>query len=352
MADAPVALPGRFPQTRYRGSKLRLLDWIVATLAPFWTESVLDAFGGTGAVSYRFKQEGKAVTYNDLLPCNFQFGRALIENTQVQLSDKELTDWLLPTEGKTYPTWIKDTFADIYFTDEENAWLDRVVTDLNDFTCDYKKAIAFFALAQACISKRPFNLFHRKNLYLRTSAVERTFGNKSTWDRPFPDAVRRFVDEANQAIFSGAKSCVAVQHDAAEVPGSFDLVYADPPYISKKGTSTDYADLYHFLNGICDYDAWPKQLDHKSKHRRLLRQASPWTDKQKISDAFDTLFGAYPGSVLAVSYRSDGIPSIDELSALMKRHRAHVEVHPYGAYQYALSTNKSSEEVLLVGYDK
>lgn len=349
--EAPTEVrPGVFPRTRYRGSKLRLLDWIVTTLSPFWAESVLDAFGGTGAVSYRFKQEGKAVTYNDVLPYNHRIGQALIENNEVLLEAEDIQDWLTPKPGKAYPTWIRDTFADIYYTDEENAWLDQVVTDMSEFDCSYKQSMAFFALAQACISKRPFNLFHRKNLYLRTSAVERSFGNKASWDRAFPEAVMRFADEANKAIFAGKKPCRAVQHDASEVPGSFDLVYADPPYITGKGVSTDYADLYHFLSGLCHYDAWPELLDRKSKHKRMLRHASPWTDKQLISDAFDEFFGAYPNSVLAVSYRSDGIPSIEELSDILKRHRKHVEVHQYGSYQYALSTNTQSEEVLLIGY--
>ncbi len=48
-----------------------------------------------------------------------------------------------------------------------------------------KKAMFLWALFQSCISKRPYNLFHRKNLYVRTADVKRNFGNKTTWDKPF-----------------------------------------------------------------------------------------------------------------------------------------------------------------------
>ena len=61
----------RFPKTRYLGSKLKLLQWISENLKNLSFDSVLDLFGGTGAVSYLFKTQGKRVTYNDNLKFNF-----------------------------------------------------------------------------------------------------------------------------------------------------------------------------------------------------------------------------------------------------------------------------------------
>ena len=37
-----------------------------------------------------------------------------------------------------------------------------------------KQALAYFALFQSCIIKRPYNLFHRKNLYVRTKEMKRS----------------------------------------------------------------------------------------------------------------------------------------------------------------------------------
>jgi hypothetical protein len=90
-------------------------------------------------------------------------------------------DWILTRHPSiAYPTFIQETFRDIYFTEEENAWLDQTITNIHQMTDSYKAALAFFALAQAAIIKRPYNLFHRKNLYVRLAEVERSFGNKTS----------------------------------------------------------------------------------------------------------------------------------------------------------------------------
>jgi hypothetical protein len=50
-----------------------------------------------------------------------------------------------------------------------------------------------------------------------------------------------------------------------------------------------------------------------------------------------------------VSYRSDGIPTVEELIEILQRHKLRVRVEHFGQYQYALSTNGKSEEVLVIG---
>ena len=105
----------KFPTTRYQGSKLKFVDWIWDCIKDISFQTALDAFGGTGCVAYRLKQEGKAVTYNDLLPFNYLIGKALIENRDVVLDDWEMEMLLKRQDGITYPHFIEDTFKDIYF---------------------------------------------------------------------------------------------------------------------------------------------------------------------------------------------------------------------------------------------
>lgn len=338
----------QFPSTRYQGSKAKLVNWIWEQIKGLEFHSCLDAFGGTGVVAYKLKEEGKQVTYNDLLRFNYHFGYALIENADVQLEQSEL-DWLLTRHKTDYPSFVEDNFHDIYFTDEENRWIDQTVSNIRRLENPFKQSLAFFALAQACIVKRPYNLFHRKNLYIRFADVERSFGNKASWDKPFDEWFLAFVEEANQAIFDNEQANKALNQDALSIPNQFDLVYIDPPYISKKGLATDYRDFYHFLEGLTIYDEWPQELDNASKHRRLKRQQSQWTDKTQIYHAFDALFAHFADSILVVSYRSDGIPSQAELVHLMKQYKHEIRIAHYGQYQYALSTNEKSEEILLIG---
>ncbi len=338
-----------FPSTRYQGSKAKLVDWIWEQIADLDFATCLDAFGGTGVIAYRLKQEGKAVTYNDLLRFNYYFGLALIENAGVRLSSADL-DWLLQRHpDMVYPRFVQDTFPNIYFTDEENAWIDQTITNIRGLSDPYKFALAFFALCQACIVKRPFNLFHRKNLYIRFAAVERSFGNKASWDKPFEEWFCAFVEEANTAVFDNGQVNRALNCDAVEVPGEYDLVYLDPPYISARGVAVDYRDFYHFLEGLTMYDEWGQHIDRRSKHRRLKPQPSEWTDKQRIYTAFDRLFCRYRKSILVVSYRSDGIPSEPELVSLLEQYKRYVRAEHYGQYKYVLSTNSESKEILLIG---
>ena len=343
-------LTARFPSTRYQGSKTKLTDWIWDQIADLEFDTCLDAFGGTGSVAYRLKQAEKQVTYNDLLTFNYNIGLALIENSHTRLAPEEV-DWLLTRHPEIdYPSFVTDTFSDIYFTDEENAWIDQTITNIRHLDDKYQSALAFYALCQACIIKRPYNLFHRKNLYIRFAEVDRSFGNKTTWDRSFSEWFAVFAGEANQAVFDNRRTNCSLNLDALSVPGDYDLVYIDTPYISARGVGVDYHSFYHFLEGLTMYDEWGKHLDYGSKHLRLKPQKLAWTDKRRIYGAFDQLFARFSRSILVVSYRSDGIPSEIELVDLLKRHKTHVRVEQFGQYQYVLSTNSESKGILLIGH--
>lgn len=337
-----------FPSTRFQGSKLKIVDWVWDAVKDIKFDSCLDAFGGTGSVGYLLKKKGKKVAYNDILKSNWYFGLALIENESVKLSDDEV-DFLIKEHSEViYPTFIADNFQDIYFTDEENRWIDRVVTNIELIDNIYKKAIAYFALCQACIIKRPFNLFHRKNLYIRFSEVERNFGNKATWDKPFDSYFRKFVEEANQAVFCNGQQNKALNLDAFGLDEKFDLVYIDTPYISNRGIGVDYFSFYHFLEGLVNYSSWSEMIDYKTKHKRLRGNGSVWIDKKQIYHAFERLFDKFNDSILVVSYRSDGIPKIEELKNIMRKYKPVVEESRRKNYKYVLSNNQS-EEVLLIG---
>ncbi len=347
---SPDVIAG-FPRTRYQGSKRKLAASILRCLDGIQYHTVLDAFGGSGAVAYAFKRAGKAVTYNDCLTFNQQIGIAIIENDTVMLdipAARRLGDRV---EGIHYPSFIEDTFEDVYFTREENRWLDAAVVNIRRMSCRYQRAIARFAVCQAAMAKRPYNLFHRRNLYMRTSDVPRTFGNKATWDRPFEDHVATVTAEACAAVTDTGVRCRATCQDALSTEPDFDLVYIDTPYINKSGTGVDYRDFYHFLEGLLRYDMWPTLIDRKSKHLRLQREPSPWTHTEQCGSRFRELFDRFRDSTLAVSYRSDGIPSIEELSRWLRDVKRHVRVIEGDQYQYALSKNRASREVLLVATD-
>ena len=337
---------GVLPSTRYQGSKYKIIKWIDYHTKDLKFNSVLDAFGGTGCVGYMFKKNGKQIFYNDSLKFNHYIGLATIENSGTILNDNDINSILKKQPNVKYPTFIYDTFHDIYFTDEENKWLDIVITNIRQIEDKYKQALAYYALFQACIIKRPYNLFHRKNLYIRTAEVKRSFGNKKTWDTPFEKHFRKFVKEGNNAVFDNKEKNKVFHSDIFDLDIKSDLIYIDTPYISGKGVGVNYFDFYHFLEGIVFYDQWSNLIDEKSKHKKIKNGKNEWCNKGEIHQAFKKLFKKFKDSILVISYRDDGTPTINELIKMLEKHKKSIEVKKL-EYKYVLS-NGNSKEVLII----
>nr|WP_217442684.1 DNA adenine methylase [Myxococcus sp. CA033] len=349
LREQPVSPPPsieRFPATRYQGSKLKVLGWLWEQLQSLEFDSVVDLFGGTGSVSYLFKVQGKQVHYNDCLRSNHLIGKALIENPSTRFERDDVSA-LLARRQRTYGDFIARTFGGIYYPDDENQLLDVLAQNLAELPGDYKQALAYHAVFQACIAKRPYNLFHRANLYMREASVERSFGNKATWDRPFADHIAKAASAASDAIFDNGRVNVATCGDAVRLEAQADLAYLDPPYISAKGVGVDYLGFYHFMEGLTEYSNWPERFDARYKHKPYRRVETPWASPARIASAFEAVFERWRDSILVVSYRSDGVPSVEELKRMLQRHKRKVTVRARD-YQYALSTNQTSREVLLI----
>lgn len=348
-----------FPSTRYQGSKRKIIPWLWDCLRELDFSSALDVFGGTGSVSFLLKKMGKKVTYNDILQFNHEIGLAIIENDNIILEQKDI-DRAQLSVPKAKHHFVRDTFRSVYFTDEENEWIDNVITHIKRLEFEpteniYKRALLYYALFQSCLIKRPFNLFHRRNLYLRFARVNREFGNKTSWDKPFNEHFVRFCAEANKLVFRGRKKCRVVRHDALELPDTrYDLVYIDPPYLTKEGAneSSDYLKCYHFLEGLCNYDSWGNLINYDSPNLRMKQTCTNrWINRDQNTKAFDALFEKFSKSIIVVSYKKFGVPSIETLIRTLKRHGKKVRSHSRH-YKYALNHQngeaKLNREVILI----
>ena len=369
-----VRLPdGNYPSTRYSGSKRRMLTNIFQVLKGIEFTTALDVFGGTGVVSYLMKRMDKQVTFNDHLRANYWSAVGLIENGSVRITDEDRSLLLksVSAPGPEEPGFIEKTFEGVYFTSEENRWLDNMIVAIENLldmydpcVARFKKALALYAVFQSSLRKRPFNMFHRANLQLRLREVHRSFGNLTTWNTPFSQHFNHFLDEANNLVFDNGKANLVFCEDARDwvPPNTVDLVYIDPPYVSTppQWHTVDYAPKYHFLEGLVRYEEWPTLINTDSLRKEIRDGYRPWaTEEERLAGAplttLGQIFERYQASIIVVSYRDPGFPSIEALSAALRNIKPRVQVFRW-PHRYALAKQIQGEqliahEVLLVGSD-
>jgi len=290
---------------------------------------------------------GWSVTYNDIFEFNAISARAIFSSNDESLTNEELADFL--HDVKPFEGFVANNFAGLYFTDQENQWLDGAMRSIAKFS-GKKRDILLYLLFQACLKKRPFNLFHRANLQLRHSVVPVKFGNRTTWNKSFDSHISVAHAELRKMHYShrcevrvNAPTC------ARRVDGVFDLIYVDPPYFKKKKAHTDsYLQRYHFLEGLARFDEWESLIDPCSPIKSIM---SPYRDeviskKNLISD-LEVLRRRHPLSNFAMSYVSDEDPSEQELHDFFKRNFDKVKLSRR-SFNKALSSKKTFE-LLLIG---
>lgn len=305
-------------------------------------------------MSMLFQAMRKSVTYHDGLKFNEDVGRTLLA-PELALSATDLSEFLIGIEK--IEGLISTHFNGMYYTADENAWLDGVMAKLAKCSLSPRaKSNLKYLLYQACLKKRPFNLFHRANLNLRTKTnVERSFGNYVTWERPFEGLMIQMHGELSQQIRQHKKpATVLPSSNVSTLEGVYDLVYLDPPYLNveERYNRDDYWRRYHFLEGLADYDQWARFLDHSSSIgvNRGPDWMLDWRHKSTFRDRLFELIERYRSSIVVLSYVSDAFPSEDEIKSQFEKQFSQVSIHTY-EYSHALSKTKK-RELIFVGRPK
>lgn len=347
-------LISQFPQTRYYGSKRKLLPWMYKHFGVLNFSTVLDAFGGTGSVSLLFKAMRKHVTYHDGFRFNEDVARTVLANSSPL--DRSVVETILasiePAEGV-----ISNRFPGIFFKDIENSWLDGFAKHISNepMTADAQSLLRYLVY-QACLKKRPFNLFHRANLRLRTNeGVVRSFGNAVTWERSFLEHALQAFDEIDAAPrLLGGSACILPAGDADDIPAGYDLVYIDPPYINRRDSYNrdDYWRRYHFLEGLARYEEWDEKIDSESPIglASTPKWFAEWGRAQTFKDRLFAFIERHKTSHVALSYVSGAVPSEEEIRAHFEDHFSQVSIHS-AEHSHALSKTRK-RELLFIGHPK
>ncbi len=338
-----------YVSTRWAGSKRRSLAALERAFSELRFDTAVDVFSGSGAVAHLLKRMGKRVHANDALACCVETATALVVNGRTRLPEAKLASLFREAPGRRYRDTVYESWRGLYFLDEENHELDVVAQNVHALEDRFERALAWHALFQACLKKRPYALFHRANLALRTRDVARSFGNKTSWDAPLEQHFREALAEAHAALVDDDRGHLATRLDALACPLDAELVYLDPPYVRGDGRGFDYADGYHLLEGLLDYDALSRGIDAERKHRPY--RSAPRTDftrGESATRALEALVERAPStSIIALSYRSDGVPSAEALVAMLERSGRRVTSSTSSEHGYALSRTESAELLLV-----
>jgi adenine-specific DNA methylase len=319
------------------GSKQILLPFILSSISSLRFNRALDAFSGSGCVGYALKQMGAEIHTNDFLKFAFHIGRSTVENNATLLEDCDVAALLRP--NRDAQGFIERTFADRYFLPDDNHFLDNLWANLEEFRSPVKRSLALAAACRAAMKKRPRGIF--------------TFTGMKGWDGrkdlrlSMRDQFLRAVNEFNRAVFSNRRKNRAHCEDIFSVdPKGYDLVYLDPPYISRF-SDCDYTRRYHFIEGYCSY--WKDtEILSNTLTKKIRSYRTDFSTKAKAFDAFGRLFDHFRNSALVVSYSSNGIPSEKEMVSLLKLHKRHVEVHriphlySHGNHNHKVGDNNNS----------
>jgi len=340
-----------FPSTRYQGSKRKLLSFLYAACRNYEFSDVLDLYSGTSSVSLMFRSMGKSVTANDYLLYNWTTANVLLTSTNEWLNSLNLPSMIerALAPNSCAGTLVRDNFKGIYFLESENEQIDWFCANLEAFP-QAEADLLIYLMGQAMLMKRPYNLFHRANLDMRTKDVPRSFGNAKTWETSFQRHMIGLASKLRVCKFDGpqGKSVCLNTGDLSGFDVNPDLIYLDPPYLNRRQIPVDYSTFYHFLDGLVRYDLFGRG-NEKYPHKPINLMPSRWRNAAGGLEEVRAVFDRWPRAIVAISYRGDGKPSVQDLKDAFQSAGYRVIEHTAVEYKYALSKQFDATEELIIG---
>ena len=292
--------------------------WIGNELGKIEFNTVLDLFGGSGAVSFGFQQMGKNVVYNDLQSHLVAIAKGVLQAT----SKNYLEDisWLWNTEPNENLHKFRSLYPRYFFRDELD-FLDRFVQNLHNSNYDdITRGLLWYIISQAALDKRPQGNYQVNKLRLR----EKSDGNQR-WDRKFEELVQEKVHYVNSYIkqFNERTPIKFKNMSSSELDSTFlknneiDFVYLDPPFLAKAKKSRqlgNYIKSYHINEFMINYYSEPQLNDsgRPDPESKLMKENRAWVIKHEVEKTLRTLIENID-TPIALSYRAGSMISKDKL---------------------------------------
>ena len=273
--------------------------------------SCLDLFSGSGAVSRLMKSHASHLVSNDFedyaqvinqcyLANRSDFDEAAYHDARTTLMDKIAQDWRRGLIAKQYAPRHDDDIQPgerVFFTRRNAEFIDTARQHIDGIEDSLQVFFLAPLLVRASIHNNTGGVF--KGFYKNRQGIG-AFGGEGR------HALTRIKGEIDvpEPIFSDAECDVRVTkcdalRFAADIGGSYDVVYLDPPY-----NQHPYGSNYFMLNLILHYKLPPSAS--RVSGIPTDWQRSPFNKPQKASGAFFKTLDSLDARFFLISYNSEG----------------------------------------------
>jgi adenine-specific DNA-methyltransferase len=247
--------------------------------------SVLDAFSGTGSVSYAFRD--KCLMVNDMMYCNYLAALCWFSPQEANIPFlTELMEYYNGVDTSMEENYMYHTFRDTYFSADVCRRIGFIRDDIEARSLagdvnERERAIVITSLIYAM--DRIANTYGHYDSYIQKTSY------KTDFDLKMPKLDYE-LNENNQCFNQDANVL------ASEV--ECDLAYLDPPYNSR-----NYCDAYHLLENVARWEKPKVEGVAKKMDRSAMKsEYCKVTANESLEDLVDKLRCRY----IMLSYNNNG----------------------------------------------
>jgi adenine-specific DNA methylase len=329
----------------YLGGKRRLCPLIfreIDHLLPrrYWRgRTLFDGFLGGGSVSLYAKAMGFSVVATDIAMRAITVGRALIENSRVQLTREDVLRLLEPTDGP--PGRIERELVPSVFTQNLGRFLDRGLA-IADATADPAKAALIRMLAiRLAFLEHPMSQVRKGTIHRVTSGEYEAITESCV--HHYVEGLRltrldrllALAAQINAGVFQGQGRVLQASVFDVLPTVEADVAYFDPPYPGVMSYEKEYRVIDQILEGAA-------------------RPTSPFTAKDGAAmiDGLLERAGHIPIWLLSLGNEVVGLDELaDKMRRLGRETRALEIRHQHLPAIATAEKRERNREFVVVGWD-
>ena len=327
----------------YPGGKRNLLPHILRQVPPS-TEAlrVADPFFGGGSVSLMLKARGHQVLAADVSERSYLVARALVANDSLRITDDDRLRLLQPRDAEPL---VERHFAPRFISARHAAAVDLMLANLDRFEDPLKRDLMKYGVLKYLLALMPFNQFSASGSYWEPLA-EGDFDQirepyhvhlKCAFLAPVT-LLHRVARTINRGVFGNGRQNGVARADVFDflaAMGEVDVLYLDPPYAGTLAYEKEFARLDQIL--ALDLDA--------ALPISAFSQAGALRQVERLFE----MTAHVPLTILSYG---NAEASLEELSAIVRRHRSKVEAqelrYRHMANRAGAAKNEANREYLIV----